>query len=379
MVRRHAVGARGHLDDRGHVAGVLDEGEDVVRHVGRDRTVRTGSLSGTEPGHRRDRTGLTEPARHRLGEDAEGHHVLAARGALPAPEVAGVARPARVPADLDVADAPDRIVAQQPDDRGVRPGRERRRDDHRDPVRVVAGCPQHRARVLGGRGHPCLGQDVLAGMERGDRDRRVEDRPGADQHGVDRWIGEQRLPGRVRTVEPERIGGSPRRVLRAVGDADELDAIDRAEPRDVLGRDDPAGADDPDPDRLCHERPPFVPGTRAGSAPLQPRRRDRSSAADRTMMPAAASLAVVRAVVRPGCDQVADDPATGVADRGGDADRTLEALSVADDVAPLSRRCQFLAEPRLGHRGASGDRVRQPVEDGVLLVGRQEGEDALAR
>ncbi len=58
-------------------------------------------------------------------------------------------------------------------------------------------------------GHPCLGQDVLAGMERGDRDRRVEDRPGADQHGVDRWIGEQRLPGRVRTLEAERIGGSP--------------------------------------------------------------------------------------------------------------------------------------------------------------------------
>ena len=133
----------------------------------------------------RDRLGLAEPAGHRLGQDAEGHDVLAARRALPAPEVTRIARRARVPGDLDVADAPDGAVAEQADDRAVRPGGEAGRHDHRDLLGVGAGGAQHRPGILGAGGHPGLGQDVLAGLERGDRDRRVEHRPGADEDRVE--------------------------------------------------------------------------------------------------------------------------------------------------------------------------------------------------
>ena len=65
-------------------------------------------------GSRGDGLRLAEPAGHRLGQDAEGHHVLAACRSLPSPEVAGVRRPARVPGDLDVADTPDRAVRNSP-------------------------------------------------------------------------------------------------------------------------------------------------------------------------------------------------------------------------------------------------------------------------
>ena len=52
----------------------------------------------------------------------------------------------------------------------------------------------------------------LPALERGDRDRRVEDRPGADEHRVDLGIGQQRLPRRVRTIDPERLGGARART-----------------------------------------------------------------------------------------------------------------------------------------------------------------------
>ena len=149
--------------------------------------------------------------------------------------------------------------------------------------------PDHGPRILRGGRHPRLGQDVLAGLERGDRDRRVENRPGADEDRVERRVRDERLPRRVGASEPEGVRRAPGRFLGAVGDPDQLDAVDRAEARDVLGRHDPAGADDPDPDGSFTAG---APGTsQSPRGPAQPRRRDRSSAAVRTTIPAAASFA----------------------------------------------------------------------------------------
>ena len=158
-------------------------------------------VRGARPGRGRvtrgDRLGWPEPARHRLGQDAEGHDVLAAVAALPAPEVAGVARPARVPARPG-RDAPGRsrrrassrtiVASAQSENDG--------RHDHRDEVGVRTSGREHRPGVLGGGGHPRLGQDVLAGLERGDRHRRVEDRPGADEDRIDVRVGDERAASR---------------------------------------------------------------------------------------------------------------------------------------------------------------------------------------
>ena len=255
------------------------------------------------------------------------------------------------------------------------------RHDRRDLVGVGAGGPQHRAGILGAGSHPGLGQDVLAGLERADRDRRVEHRPGADQDRVELRVRDELLPGRIGAREPELIGRATRRLLGAVGDPDQLDAVDGAEARDVLARDDPAGADDPDADGVGHGRRPFgVAGVLpAGPGPVQPRRRDRSSAAVRTTAPAATSL--VGSVRLSGQVAMRSPTTRPRASRTGadDPDRALVALAVADDVAAPAVGFQLGAEPGLAQAGAAGHRVRQPVEDGRLLVGRQEGQDALAR
>ena len=50
VVGRDAVGPGGHLDDRGHVVRVLDERQDVVGDVGRDRARRARVVPGGRGG-----------------------------------------------------------------------------------------------------------------------------------------------------------------------------------------------------------------------------------------------------------------------------------------------------------------------------------------
>jgi hypothetical protein len=63
-----------------------------------------------------------------------------------------------------------------------------------DASGVSAGRLQHAAGLGGVHGHARLAQDVLAGVQRGDRDGAVEIGPRPDADCVDGRVGDQVLP-----------------------------------------------------------------------------------------------------------------------------------------------------------------------------------------
>ena len=261
--------------------------EHMVRHVHR-RPGRPVPRVARSPSRVTAVTAVAGPSQRAIAsyEDPERHDVLAAVPPLPAPDVTRSPGPLESHATRTCRTRPiapsassRRIVASAHNE-----------NDAGTTIATRSGwareAAQHRPGLVGGRGHPRLGQDVLAGLERGDRDRRVEVGPRPDEHGIDPRVGDEGLPVVDRARDPQLGRRPPRRLRRPIGDGDELDAIDRPEPRDVLRPHDPAGPDDPDPDRFRSSTPsPFVPP----ATPSQPSRRDTSSAAARTTAPALAS------------------------------------------------------------------------------------------
>ena len=199
-----------------------------------------------------------EPARHRLADDPERHRVGAAEASLPAPVLAGVARRPCVPAHPNRLQPADRAVAQHSNDRAVGPERERRRHDHRHLARVRQRRLEHLARRSGVGRHPCFRQDVLAGLERRDRDRGVEVRPGADEDRIEVRVLHERTPVGDGARDAQLRRHAARRGQGLVRHDGDLDALDRPEPRNVLGAHDLAGPGNADPQHLGHDDAPRV-------------------------------------------------------------------------------------------------------------------------
>ena len=200
-----------------------------------------------------------------LVQDAQRHHVVPGVASLAAPLVAaGGGDPAR-PRHPRGAQLADRTRREQAADRGVGEP-ERCRHDHRHPVGPRRGCRQHRPRLVRVHRHARLDEDVLAGRQRGPGDRGVEVWPGGDDHGVNRRIGDERLPARIRARDRQLGGGAGRGLGGPAHDAHQLHAGERPESRDVPRARDPAGPDEPDADPLRH-RPPPCPVSGAGAYP----------------------------------------------------------------------------------------------------------------
>ena len=144
----------------------------------------------------------------------------------------------------------DRPLPDQPRERSIRPQGEGRRHDHRDVIGMRRRGCGHRLCVLECRRHPRLGQDVLAGLECRDGHRGVHIGPGRDEHGIDPVVGDQVLPAVERARDPFLRGRAARRLRRPIGDRGELHAVDRPEPRQVLGPGDRTSPDDPQPERV---------------------------------------------------------------------------------------------------------------------------------
>src|SRR5207247_8467351 len=82
-------------------------------------------------------------------------------------------------------------------------------------------------------GNPGLAEDVLAVLERGQRDRAVHVGPGADTDGVDVAGAHEVPPVVVHRRDAELARDALARLFGAVGDRDQLDAGERPEPGDV--------------------------------------------------------------------------------------------------------------------------------------------------
>ena len=116
----------------------------------------------------------------------------------------------------------------------------------------------HRPRLVRVHRHARLGQDVLAGIERGDRDRGVEVGPRRNDDSVDGRIVEQIDPVVVGPGDVELLRGALRGCRRAIHEADQLDALDLPESGHVSQGRDPAGPDEPDADSIRHLDVPRV-------------------------------------------------------------------------------------------------------------------------
>src|SRR5690606_32592634 len=96
--------------------------------------------------------------------------------------------------------------------------------------------------------HPRLAEDVLAGLERGDRQGLVHVGPGADADRVHLRVVEHLAPVGRHFRNAELLRDLAARFRRAVGDRDELDALLLQESRNVPLPRVLAGADEADAD-----------------------------------------------------------------------------------------------------------------------------------
>jgi hypothetical protein len=92
---------------------------------------------------------------------------------------------------------------------------------------------EHLAGLVGIPRHARLRQYVLAGVERGQRDRCVQVGPRGHDHRIDRRILDQLAPGCVRPAEVEFGPSLLRGARRAVHDTHQLHARNGLEARDV--------------------------------------------------------------------------------------------------------------------------------------------------
>ena len=136
--------------------------------------------------------------------------------------------------DLDREHLADVALGDEPLQRRVDLERVRRRHELRDEVRRPARAVQHASRLGGVHGHARLAQDVLAGVERRQRDRAVHVRPGADADRVDVRRPHEIAPVVVHPGDPELTGDTLAGLPGAVRDRHQLDAGLRPELRNVM-------------------------------------------------------------------------------------------------------------------------------------------------
>jgi len=118
---------------------------------------------------------------------------------------------------------------------------------------MVARCPQHFPRLGPVHRHARFAKNMLAGLERGDRERRVHVGPGADADRIHRVVREHFLPVGRHVWDPEFIGDLLRRRRRPVCDGYDLDAFLFLETGNVAASGIAAGADQADAtDRTGH-------------------------------------------------------------------------------------------------------------------------------
>ena len=130
----------------------------------------------------------------------------------------------------DVSQVP---VRDQLTDRPVDPERHGSGHDLGHQVRPLPRCVQHLVGLGGVHRHPGLGQDVLAGVERGEHHRPVHVRPCPDAYGVGVVGVYQILPVVVYDRDAVLVRDSPAGRPAPVGDADQLDSVHLPEARNV--------------------------------------------------------------------------------------------------------------------------------------------------
>ena len=227
-----------------------------------------GAVRHDRPADREDVRRRPDPSHHRLVPDAERHHVVAREVAVLAPmdrrgRIGKIAAGGDPGVELD--QLADRAGADHGRDGLVEGQSVGRRNDLRDAFRVAARSRQHGARLGPIQRHARLAEHVLATLQRGDRDRRVHVRPGADADRVDLIVLDHRHPVCGNPRDGEFVRHALRGSGRPVGHHLDRDARLRQQPRYVPKPRVAAGADHADPNSIFRHGC-FLPGC-PGAAP----------------------------------------------------------------------------------------------------------------
>ncbi len=102
-------------------------------------------------------------------------------------------------------------------------------------LRMLSRRGEHLVGLRRVQAHACLGEDVLAGSQCRQRDRRMQIGPGADDDGVDVRVVDEIFPGGEAAGNGEFPCHCRGGFEATVGDGDNLDVRDSAEARNVPG------------------------------------------------------------------------------------------------------------------------------------------------
>ena len=210
-------------------------------------------------GHRGHPLRGAEPAHHRLVPDPHVEDVVPAQRDVVPPVQRGVRLHEAAPRglQLDRQHLAEETLREQRLDGGVQLEGVGRGHELGDQARRLARGLQHAPALGGVHGHARLAEHVLARAERGGRHLAVHVGPGADAHRVDVGRVDDLLPARVHPADPELLRDPLPRLLRPVGDRDQLDAGLGPELGDVMLARVGAGADEADADlRVGHDFSP---------------------------------------------------------------------------------------------------------------------------
>ena len=148
---------------------------------------------------------------------------------------------------VDRYEVADVAVADHLDDGLVKGEGVRCGHDLRGEVRVRPRRVEHRVSLRCVHRHPRLAEHVLARLQGGDGDRRVQVRPRADAHRVDAVVLDDPAPVIRYLRDAELARRALARFARSVGHRDDLDARLVLQTRNVELPGVGAGADDSDP------------------------------------------------------------------------------------------------------------------------------------
>jgi hypothetical protein len=140
----------------------------------------------------------------------------------------------------------ERTSSHQVTDDSVHPQRQRRRHDLRDELRVLARLREHRLRLRDVGRHARLREDVLARLERRQRDLGVQVGPGADAHRIDVRRSHDLTPIRRHAGDPMTARNPLRGLPGTIGHNGEFDIRERPKARDVPSPGIVAGTDETD-------------------------------------------------------------------------------------------------------------------------------------
>ena len=194
--------------------------------------------------------GRIDPAVDDLGQDPQHHGVDADHFRVHQPGARlGNGRKQR--RDPHFQEVPHVALPHQPPHHPVPLEAETGRIKGGDQVGFPGGV-QHPESLLQVARHPCLAEDMLAGIQGGHGGRQVEVGRRGDHYGVDVAVLDDPLPpvGQVGNIEP--LGRRLSRFLAAGPGMSDLDPRNLLQQRDVPVLGDLAGSDDADPDGVRH-------------------------------------------------------------------------------------------------------------------------------